>query len=97
MEKTVQLNGATSPDPEATAIGHLQVQFWLGLREMCRLRIDGVFVAAKHGNAILALWRATHESMRDQPVPAHVRELNAGMIAWLERCRRADWRLIKDT
>ncbi|MBI3222485.1 MAG: hypothetical protein HYZ46_05320 [Nitrosomonadales bacterium] len=84
------------PHPESTAIGHLQVQFWLGLREMCRLRSDSVIVAAKYGNAILVLWRATHQAKVDEIIPAHVRELNAGMIAWLERCQKSGWRLVRD-
>jgi len=64
----------------------------------CQQRLAGadVSVSAEHGDVILALWRATHESKADQSVPAHVRELHAGMIAWLERCRQAGWRLVKD-
>ena len=57
------------PGAGRTAIGLLQVQLWLGLREMVRLRGDAVSVPAKQGDAILTLWRATHDRAAGQSPP----------------------------
>ncbi len=80
---------------EQTTIAPLQVQLWLGLREMERLRDDAVSVPLKQGDAILTLWRATHDRAVAQSPPVYLREANAGMIAWLERCEANGWRLIQ--
>ena len=82
-------------DPQFIKLGHLQVQLWLGLREMVRLREDNVSIPAKHGNEILRLWRMTHDEI-GQSLPLYVKEVNAGMIAWLERCKTNGWSMIKD-
>ena len=82
-------------DPQFAKLGPIQIQLWLGLREMARLREDTVSVPAKRGNEILNLWRMTHDEI-GQSLPLYVNEVNAGMIAWLERCRTNGWCMIKD-
>jgi len=77
-----------------TVIGYMQVQLWLGLREMARIRIDPVSVSSQLAEPILVLWRATLENKPGDSVRPRVRALNAGMIAWLECCKAADWRLV---
>lgn len=84
------------PGAERTTLGALEVQLWRGLREMGRLRVDTVSIPAKQGDAILTLWRAAHDRAAGQSPPLHIREANAGMIAWLERCEANGWRLIDD-
>ncbi|MGH8609819.1 MAG: hypothetical protein ACREX9_21150 [Gammaproteobacteria bacterium] len=76
------------------AIIDRQVQLWLGLREMARLWANPVTVPPQFGNRILALWQATQEGQTADSLPPHVRASNAEMIAWLERCRAAGWRLV---
>ena len=82
-------------DPQFTKLGHIQIQLWIGLREMARLMEVTVSVPAKRGNEILKLWQMTHDEI-GQSLPLYVNEVNAGMIAWLERCRTNGWCMIKD-
>ena len=82
------------PDPAHATIGHLQVQLWLGLREMARLRADLVTVSQRLADRILDLWMATHDGETGKALPPHVRDLNAEMIAWLRQCKANGWRLI---
>jgi len=82
------------PAPDRTTIGSLQVQLWLGLREMARLNADPVTVLPSLADPILALWQATQQGETPDTLPPHVRALNAGTIAWLEYCKAAGWRLV---
>jgi len=82
-----------APDPDRTTIGPLQIQLWLGLREMAQWRDDVVAVPPNLADRILELWQAT-ERYEAGVLPPPVRALNAGMIAWLKRCRAAGWRLV---
>jgi hypothetical protein len=43
---------------------------------------------------VLDLWQATDQGEVGQTLPPHVRALNAAMIAWLQRCKAAGWRLV---
>lgn len=85
-----------APVSGLTAIGPLQIQLWLGLREMVRLRDDTVSVPSRHGDAILSLWRAAHDGEVIQSRSSDVHAANARIIAWLERCRENGWRLNKE-
>jgi hypothetical protein len=83
-----------APDQDRTTIGPMQVQLWLGLREMARLRADPVTVPPRLADRILDLWVATQDGDTGQALATHVRDLNAGMIAWLRQCKTAGWRLV---
>ena len=85
-----------APVPGTTAIGSLQVQLWLGLREMARLRDDTVAVPSKNGDAILSLWRAALRDEVSQSWPRDVQITNGSVIAWLEHCRENGWRLVNN-
>lgn len=82
------------PSPDLTAIGTLQIQFWLGLRELARLRRDAPPVPPELVQPILDLWMATAASDVDEGLPPPAQELDAEMISWLEHCRAAGWRLV---
>jgi len=79
-----------APQPHLTAIGYIQVQLWIGLREMTRHHADEVIVPASSGEKILALWKNA-EGFTDRH-----KALNTLMINWLERCAQHDWMLIPD-
>ncbi len=83
------------PDADRTTIGPMQVQLWLGLREMARLRSDSVTVAPPLANRILDLWVATQDVETGATLPPHVYDLNAAMIAWLRQCKAAGWCLVQ--
>jgi len=84
----------SKPNSAQIGVGPFQVTFWVGLKELARL-CDGLdAVPAEHGKEILARWRATGEAETAQALPPHIRQSNAAMIAWLERCQDADWRLL---
>lgn len=78
------------PPPEMETIGTVQVQLWLGLRTMSRLRKDRVKIPPEHAEQVLALWRKGETETERQ------RAFNEWMIAWLERCARAGWALVPD-
>jgi hypothetical protein len=75
-------------------IGPIEVQLWLGLREMAHLRADPVRVPPLGGERILSLWQHTHPS--NAKLPPHVEALHATMIAWLQQCQAADWFLVPE-
>lgn len=79
-----------APRVGMTTVGYIQIQFWLGLREMARLRSDFVKVPAMAGEQILQLWKASTGYNNKQQA------LNVWMIAWLEKCARSNWVLIPD-
>lgn len=83
-----------APDRDRTTIGPMQIQLWLGLREMARLRADPVTVPPRLADRILDLWVATQDGDTGQALATHVRDLNASMIAWLRQCKTAGWRLV---
>jgi hypothetical protein len=78
------------PKDEMVTIGHIQIQLWLGLREMARLRPDRIVVQAESGDQILALWKHSTGNTDKQ------KALNVWMIDWLERCAKSRWMLIPD-
>ncbi|HWR82009.1 MAG TPA: hypothetical protein VN285_01765 [Candidatus Deferrimicrobium sp.] len=80
----------TAPKDELTAIGHIQIQVWLGLREMARLWPEHINVQAEIGNQVLVLWRQSTGYTNKQNV------LNRWMIDWLEQCAQTQWTLIPD-
>ena len=83
-----------TPDPDRVSIGSLQIQLWLGLREMACWRTDSVLVPPDRAERILDLWQASERSEAGRDFPTHVQVLNVGMIAWLQRCQAAGWRLV---
>ena len=83
-----------APAPDRTTIGYMEIQLWLGLREMARLRADPVTVPPRLAERILDLWVATQDGDTGQALATYARDLNAGMIAWLRQCKTAGWRLV---
>jgi len=83
-----------APQSDRTTIGYLQVQLWLGLREMSRMRANPVTVSPRLADRILDLWAATPESEAGEALTPDARALNAEMIEWLRRCKAAGWRLV---
>lgn len=81
------------PDPGYVGLGHLQIQLWLGLRELARLGVALGRIPAALGEDVLARWRVSDAGEAGQTLSAHVHESNAAMIVWLERCRANQWRL----
>ncbi len=79
-----------APRAGMLTIGYIQIQLWLGLREMARLRSDRVVVPAKAGEQILTLWKNS-KGYNDKQ-----QRLNIWMIDWLERCKKSDWVLVPD-
>ncbi len=82
-----------APIPDRINIGPLQIQFWLGLREMARVRANQICLPAEQSEQILVLWRAKRDNQVDFQLPPHAQSLNASVIAWLERCQAEGWRL----
>jgi hypothetical protein len=80
-----------SPRPRMRTIGYIQIQLWLGLREMTRLRRGGVMVPVIAGEQILHLWKNSKGHNDKQQT------LNAWMIEWLKRCMRSNWVLTADS
>jgi hypothetical protein len=80
----------TAPKSDMVTIGHIQIQFWLGLREMARMQPGRITVQAALGNQVLTLWKNSVGYTTKQNV------LNVWMIDWLERCAQSGWMLIAD-
>ena len=70
---------------EEGMFGILQIQFWSGVREMVRQRLDRVSLSPCEGTAVLDAWRSI-----EAPTPIGA-VVNASMITWLEECETADW------
>jgi hypothetical protein len=83
-----------APDSDRTTVGPLQVQLWLGLREIARVSPDPVIVSPLLADRILDLWLGTQESESADNLPPHVRDMNTAMAAWLQQCKTAGWRLV---
>ena len=79
-----------APRSEMVTIGHVQIQLWLGLREMARTCSDCITVQAKSGDQALTLWKTSSGYTNKQNA------LNLWMIDWLERCAQSGWMLIPD-
>lgn len=79
-----------TPCPNMNEIGHIQMQLWLGLREMARLRPDKVRVPYESGEYILGLWKLARGR-----TSRHI-ELNTQMIEWLSRCMQVGWELVPE-
>jgi len=86
VQQVAEAIRVTTPSAEATTIGYIQIQFWLGLREMARLRPDHVIVPRVAGEQILLLWKNSNGYDKQQT-------LNAWMIEWLEQSARSNWML----
>jgi len=76
-----------APRAGMTTIGYIQIQLWLGLHEMARLRPDPLTADPLCGEQILCLWRHSKGYNDKQET------LNAYMIDWLERCAGSNWTL----
>ena len=79
-----------APRGEMVTIGHIQIQFWLGLREIARMWPGRITVQAELGNQVLTLWKNSTGYTDKQNA------LNVWMIDWLERCAQSGWMLIPD-
>jgi hypothetical protein len=79
-----------APPSDSVTIGHIQIQLWVGLREMARLCQDAVQVRPSSGEEILTLWS------NSKGVTDRHNSLNASMIEWSEQCRQNSWVLIHD-
>jgi hypothetical protein len=66
-----------------------QMQLWLGLREMARIRVIPARVRPSVGDWILALARANVSSNENMA------RLNRGLIEWLDNCARQSWLLTR--
>jgi hypothetical protein len=71
-------------------MGHIEIQLWLGLQEMARLRSDRVSVPAEAGEGVRGLWKVS-----TPPTERHA-AFNAWMLDWLDRCAQAEWLLLAD-
>ena len=72
-----------------TRVSILQLQLWLGIREVARLQEEPMRVPKKLGDTMQAVVQAN---------AAHAEktaELNAELMAWLEKSRSADWILAR--
>jgi len=78
------------PSEQGAVLGPLQVQLWLGLRQLATHRKVPLRLKKEDGLRILQLWR--------EAAPEHekLKRLNSWMLAWLERCSDAGWRLLRD-
>lgn len=77
------------PD-EIVGITVVLSQLWLGLRTMMRLRGEPICVPAVKGQHLLDMWHAAEAETE------RMQTFNDWMIAWLERCAEAGWRLLPD-
>jgi hypothetical protein len=84
-----------SPTPEVSALHPLQMQLWLGLREMARMRGEIVHVPAELGEPILEAWRAAHRDGTSRLAQSHLAATSASMVGWLEHCMANGWRLME--
>ena len=80
--------------PGLSIIGPLQVQFWLGLRELARLCKELGSISGTEAEKILELWRELNAGENGQALSIFIRQNNALMISWLERCQAAGWCLL---
>jgi hypothetical protein len=80
-----------APHAGMTTIGYIQIQLWLGLREMAHLRPDPLTLDPLGGEQILRLWRNSKGYNNKQET------LNAYMIDWLEQCAVSNWILRPDS
>ena len=89
-----------TPLSERDCLGFIQVQFWLGLRELAKLFPGELSVPAEAGAKILELWRAAQDDLNaevedeSRPEIKKFKAVNADMIEWLERCEAASWQLV---
>lgn len=81
------------PSPESTTMSPLQIGLWLGIREMVNSRDDVVSVRPEYGEHILTRWQAIDRSEGASFSKSHI---DIQMITWLEKCRAAGWRLVKE-
>lgn len=81
----------TEPKGDQLGIGNVQIQVWLGLREMARLRSEPITVPADSGRKVLSLWQKSSGRTNKQKL------LNSWMIDWLKRCATSGWILIPDS
>jgi hypothetical protein len=79
-----------SPKGDLTEIGFVQVQLWLGLRELARLRPGQLRIGPEFGAPVLSLWRNA------KPERERHRCINKIMLPWLERCAQAGWILVRE-
>jgi hypothetical protein len=72
-----------------TEIGYVQVQLWLGLREVARLCSDEIRVPKQLAEQIREIWHNSKPTLE-----RHVL-VKAVMIPWLDRCSESGWVLIR--
>ena len=73
-------------------IGFVQVQLWVGLREMARLRrFPEVCLSSVAGDSVLSRW------LDSEPPTDRHRALNDVMLPWLGKCAAKDWTLVAES
>lgn len=90
-QQLADLLRVTAPEASRDSLGTVQMQLWLGLREIARLSRGRVLVPDNFGNRILTIWKSSAGWTE-----FHAR-LNAWMKSWLEKCDAANWTLLPDT
>lgn len=89
-----------TPLDELDNLGHIQIQFWLGLRDLARLRPREISVPAVTGEKVLELWKEANDNIETEaetdakPEIKRFKTLNADMIKWLEKCKANGWQLV---
>lgn len=83
-----------APEPDQQAIGTLQVQLWLGIRQMVKSQPGLRFVPSDLADTILILWEAAQSGTQTDTFPPWVVTSNKEMIAWLKECKVAGWQLV---
>jgi hypothetical protein len=78
------------PKGDLAEIGFVQVQLWLGLRELVRLRPGQVRIAPEFGAPVLSLWKNA------KPELERHRYINKIMLPWLDRCAQSGWILVRE-
>ena len=91
LQPVAPLICVTQPQSPKKDITYQEVQLWLGLRAISTYPQTSITVPSELGEAALGRWRASCPRL-----PKHA-ALNRVMIAWLNRCSNAGWRLSADT
>jgi hypothetical protein len=90
LGQTNEMLTVAAPKQNLTQIGHVQVQIWLGLREIIRRMPEEVQIPSELGEPVLLLWR------KAEPTTTRHTLLNSIMIQWLEGCSRSGWLLTRE-
>jgi len=89
VEQVHEVLTFAAPRVGMTEIGYVQVQLWLGLREVARLCSNEIRIPKQLAEPIRELWYNAKPTLE-----RHVL-LNTVMIPWLDRCSESGWVLIR--